>query len=1102
MFDEGIPLVLKYWNTGDGLELIWETAIQPHGSEHWWVLRSSAQSGQLLDQQDLVLFCDFGHAGHFCQGHEQEIAGAAEQQLLPILPAQYNVFSLPVESPSHGNRSMVIDPSDSLASPYGWHDDDGQSGAEYTITRGNNVYAYEDENDNDQPGFSPDGTAQLNFDFPYATTNTVAANQSAAITNLFYMNNMMHDIWYHYGFDEAAGNFQNNNYGRGGTAGDYVLAEAMDGGGTSNANFATPPDGSNPRMQMYLWGSGGGGGGATFTVNSPTGIAGTYTATTATFGPGLPATPLTADVVLAIDNTAPVNDGCDPLTNGSALSGKIALIDRGSCSFVSKVEAAENAGAVAAVIVNNVPGNPINMGGNGFNIGIPSVMISQADGNLIKTELANGAVNATLVNSSGSFVAPDGDFDNGIIAHEVRDTEYPFVSRVDRAIVFASTTPNKWAKAGAIGSALMLTMEPGDQGSDIRRIGTYAVGQSTTGGGIRPAPYSTDFNINPYTYGNSNDANISVPHGVGFIFATVLWDLNWALINQYGGTPDPDLYSGNGGNNIAMQLVIEALKLQPCNPGMIDGRDAILAADQALYGGMHRCLIWDVFANRGFGFSATQGSSSSRSDQVEAFDLPPFCLVPTTPPTASFNAAAVSSCDLEFNFTDNSTNVPQNWLWDFGDGTSSTLQNPSHTYPASGTYTVKLVVSNTVGSDSTTQTVSIVLPAAPTVDELNACSGDSVLATAIGNGSIEWLDLSGNLVATGDTLNLPPLSGPATYLLRDNVTAPPAQVGPLDNSIGGGGYHGTGYHGALNFTAVQGCEILSAWVDADGPGIRSFIVGSGFNTNGATPTGNAIVDQVTVMLVDGPQRVNLNLSVPGPGDYSLGASLTNATAVYRNSNGANYPYSVNGLIDINGSSATTNPTGYYYYLYDLEVQEKACYSDFDTLDIRPATADFSFTGNGSAISFQDLSTGATDWNWDFGDEIPPLFKISAHLCSLWKLSGAPECEWRILHLFTQHRCGPICRGTGHDPADHSSSQSGRWQLSPAMEEPTETPGRVRVLSASGQLIWDTETPSGASSVTVPSRDWAEGIYPDPLPECRYETGLAFGQEQMNLRSSS
>ena len=154
---------------------------------------------------------------------------------------------------------------------------------------------------------------------------------------------------------------------------------------------------------------------------------------------------------------------------------------------MSKVEAAENAGAVAAVIVNNVPGNPINMGGNGFNIGIPSVMISQADGNLIKTELANGAVNATLVNSSGSFVAPDGDFDNGIIAHEyghgisIRISGGPSNS-------FCLDNAEQMGEGWSDWFGLMLTMEPGDQGSDIRGIGTYAVGQSTTGGGIRPAP--------------------------------------------------------------------------------------------------------------------------------------------------------------------------------------------------------------------------------------------------------------------------------------------------------------------------------------------------------------------------------------------------------------------------------------------------------------------------------------------------------------------------------------------------------------------------------------------------------------------------------------
>ena len=63
----------------------------------------------------------------------------------------------------------------------------------------------------------------------------------------------MHDVWWHYGFDEESGSFQSNNYGNSGLGGDYVQADAQDGSGTNNANFATPPDGNNPRMQMYIW---------------------------------------------------------------------------------------------------------------------------------------------------------------------------------------------------------------------------------------------------------------------------------------------------------------------------------------------------------------------------------------------------------------------------------------------------------------------------------------------------------------------------------------------------------------------------------------------------------------------------------------------------------------------------------------------------------------------------------------------------------------------------------------------------------------------------------------------------------------------------------
>src|SRR4029079_12426502 len=82
---------------------------------------------------------------------------------------------------------------------------------------------------------------------------TTATNKAVAVQNLFYLNNIVHDILYSHGFNEAAGNFQVDNFNKGGAGSDPVNAEAQDGGGVDNANFATPGDGSSPRMQMYLW---------------------------------------------------------------------------------------------------------------------------------------------------------------------------------------------------------------------------------------------------------------------------------------------------------------------------------------------------------------------------------------------------------------------------------------------------------------------------------------------------------------------------------------------------------------------------------------------------------------------------------------------------------------------------------------------------------------------------------------------------------------------------------------------------------------------------------------------------------------------------------
>src|SRR6185503_19680716 len=121
-------------------------------------------------------------------------------------------------------------------------------------TRGNNVDAHTDRNGNDQPDLPrPQGSPFRVFDFALDLSQAPSAYTNAAVVQLFYWNNLIHDRLYELGFTEAAGNFQNNNFGRGGLGNDAVQADAQDGSGFNNANFSTPTDGSPGRMQMYVF---------------------------------------------------------------------------------------------------------------------------------------------------------------------------------------------------------------------------------------------------------------------------------------------------------------------------------------------------------------------------------------------------------------------------------------------------------------------------------------------------------------------------------------------------------------------------------------------------------------------------------------------------------------------------------------------------------------------------------------------------------------------------------------------------------------------------------------------------------------------------------
>lgn len=622
---EDIPVDLVYFGVDkENVRLAWDLNIYTIGAQHWWSIKIDAISGEILEINDWVDHCNFGsHAGHDeeCVVSKGERSILSSEQLPPPVIGVYNVFEIPIESPIHGERSLVVNPDNETASPYGWHDVNGSAGSEYTNTRGNNVYAYEDINDDNQPGFTPEGGATFNFDFDLDLEQEPSDNQSPAITNLFYMNNIMHDVWYHYGFDESSGNFQQNNYNNSGFSNDYVRAEAQDGSGSNNANFATPPDGSKPRMQMFLWASTSSN---VFHVNSPPSseeLNVDYVNSGAAFGPPIPTIPITSNLVLVTDGGSDPYDACESITNSSAVNNSIAVIRRGTCFFVDKIQAAQDDGALAVIIINNVSGGPISMGGTSNSIAIPSIMLSQEQGQALIDALANGdVVNGTIVDDSGVNAMKDSDFDNGIIAHE-------YGHGISNRLTGGPSDTDCLYNEEQMGEGwsdwfgLMLTIEEGDLPEDVRGIGTFVNGQTATGGGIRPAPYSTDFSINGFTYEDTNNENgVSEPHGIGFVWATMLWDLTWAFIDEYGY--DSDLYNGTGGNNMVMQLVIDGLKLQPCTPGFIDGRDAILLADQLLYDGENQCMIWSVFANRGLGVSADQGSPWSRVDQTEAFDVP------------------------------------------------------------------------------------------------------------------------------------------------------------------------------------------------------------------------------------------------------------------------------------------------------------------------------------------------------------------------------------------------------------------------------------------------------------------------------------------------
>ncbi|MFQ3220130.1 MAG: hypothetical protein ACI8R9_000762 [Paraglaciecola sp.] len=497
-----------------------------------------------------------------------------------------------------------------------------------TTTSGNNVFSYADVVAPDgftDGDFTADVTSNHTFDYilrPEETENSFN-NRKAAIVNLFYMTNFLHDFFYNYGFDEASGNAQLSNYGRGGVEGDPLEVQAQDYSGKNNANMTTPADGGRPRMQQYLFNSKDALVGVDFgaTVTSHTSIGLLQSSWLAEFGLAQYSA-ISADVIRIIDKRAPVNDGCDGLLNKADLAGKIVIIDRGECSFKEKVQRAGKNGAIAVLIVNNIDdGTPAGMGGSGGNNMIPSMGLNFADGAIIYALLdANQVVTVEMFSN---YLLKDSSFDNGVIAHEWGH----YIS--NRLVGNANGLGN--FQGGAMGegwgdfhSLMFLALEsdstiPGNEQFQMPYADTtYVVNFNS---GFRRMPYSTNMEINPLTFKHIESGseppglpptNGNSPHAAGEIWATSLWEVYVSLINAHGFATAQDRMAN---------YLIAGYKMTPIAPTFTEARDAILSSVYATdVADFERVLA--AFAKRGLGLGAVSPTrfSDDNVGVVESFN--------------------------------------------------------------------------------------------------------------------------------------------------------------------------------------------------------------------------------------------------------------------------------------------------------------------------------------------------------------------------------------------------------------------------------------------------------------------------------------------------
>ncbi|PZR16619.1 MAG: histidine kinase [Archangium gephyra] len=588
-----------FYLLGDRLEPAWHVELDLSAvtstDAQMFAAVVSARDGRLLMFHDLT--SDAGYR-----------VWASTQDFLPLNPYGTSASPHPTGVPDGFQPAFV--PADFVTlDNRGFSRNDPWLAPNATTLTGNNVDAYADlvAPDGYTPNTTdlrPTSTSPNNFDFSFNLNLSPAANntqRSAVVTQSFYDVNVLHDVFYDFGFDERAGNAQAFNFGRGGREGDFIRVEAQDFGGRNNANMSTPADGASPRMQMYVFD-----GEPQLRVTAPAGIARLYGADTAAFGPQ------TFDVTGNLIRTTGADLGCTAYPAG-AFAGGVALIDRGTCDFSLKALNAQNAGAIAVIIANNAAGAAPGLGGSNPAVTIPVLSTTNTVGALFRS--TTGTITVQLRRNAD--LDRDGALDSQIVAHEWGHY------LTNRLIGDSAGLVNNQGRSMGEGwgdfVALLQTVREEDRlrPGNSNFQGVYAAATyATTGGandgiyfGIRRVPYSTDLTKNPLTLkhiangtalpttapmSSSNATINSEVHNSGEVWGVMLWECYAALLNAYPFAEARDRMHA---------YLVAALKMTPVSPTFLEARDALWAAAAASDPADYQRFV-NAFSKRGAGLGA------------------------------------------------------------------------------------------------------------------------------------------------------------------------------------------------------------------------------------------------------------------------------------------------------------------------------------------------------------------------------------------------------------------------------------------------------------------------------------------------------------------